>query len=487
MKQIQLAFAGVVALALSAQAGTSPWWSEDFSSYADISALTNQVAGLRTSPDNWTTSEGDQSEIVPGAYSNEYASAYYATAGVDLEDVLKLDTEGNDLVFVPRAPEGDTSRKVVVDADIFFVGSDSAPTGFDDNNDVQFALYLKTPSPDEEEEGVGNVLCAYVYDEEAESGAWTELPGAAIDNCTWHHVQVTIDYGATFRTLKVYIDGVDCSGDNVHIAHNRSSASGLTSVSFRGTGVIDNFVGQYVLPAPTYTFRADFFVDGELVEEFTSDEEEVGKAAQLWLPMEENGVALAKVVLKDLSGEGSDTVYEFSYDEATDEWSVSPADEGVVEIFAEDGYVFFNAPTDSAPLESELDTFTLLEVYYGESVEPPPADDHVGATAENGIVILDASDEAAAGQGLEFTSIAVDGETATVEFDAAVFIPDGAETTISLPILSAESLEGPWTPVSATVTVTGEGGTAVVNLPADAPALFFKGFTDAEGVVDPAE
>ena len=136
MKQIQLAFAGVVALALSAQAGTSPWWSEDFSSYVDISALTNQVVGVRTAPDDWTTSEGDQSEIVVGAYSNEYASAYYASGDVDLTDVLKLNTEGNDLVFVPRVADGETSSKIVVDADIFFVGSDSAPTGFDDNGDV---------------------------------------------------------------------------------------------------------------------------------------------------------------------------------------------------------------------------------------------------------------------------------------------------------------------------------------------------------------
>lgn len=487
MKQIQLAFAGVVALALSAQAGTSPWWSEDFSSYVDISALTNQVVGVRTAPDDWTTSEGDQSEIVVGAYSNEYASAYYASGDVDLTDVLKLNTEGNDLVFVPRVADGETSSKIVVDADIFFVGSDSAPTGFDDNGDVQFALYLKTPAADDEESEESNVLCAYVYDAEAESGAWTELPGAAIDNYTWHHVQVAIDYAATYKTLKIYVDGVDYSGDNVQIANNRTSASGLTSVSFRGTGAIDNFVGQYEQEAPTYTFEAALFVDGESVESGLSDEVQVGTPAQFWVPLDNEGVKLAKVVVKDLSGEGSDTVYEFSYDEATDEWSVSPESD-VVELYGEDGFAFVSAPTDSAPGESEIDTFTLIEVYYGESVEPPPPDDdHVGATAENGIVILDSSDEAAAGQTLEFTSIEIDGATATVGFDAAVYIPDGAETTITLPLLSAQSLDGPWVPVTATVTVTEEGGTAVVNLPENVPALFFKGFTNAEGVIDAAE
>ena len=63
MKHISLAFAGVVAgsMALSAQAGTTEWWAESFTStdyeYGIIS-LTNELTYTKGT---WTMLEGDGS------------------------------------------------------------------------------------------------------------------------------------------------------------------------------------------------------------------------------------------------------------------------------------------------------------------------------------------------------------------------------------------------------------------------------------------
>ena len=137
MKHLNLAFAGVVAgsLALSAQAGVSTWWSEDFSDYSlDINAMTNAFT-----KGTWTMAAGDGSTL-KASYSNQVECLGGLSAAP--ENVLALSTEGKDLIFAPTNATA-VSSVTVVDADVFFVGSESAPSFTD--TDIQFAMFLQVP------------------------------------------------------------------------------------------------------------------------------------------------------------------------------------------------------------------------------------------------------------------------------------------------------------------------------------------------------
>ena len=93
-------------------ASTNQWWSFDFDAVPSITALTNaefSSIGL------WSTADGDESSI--------------ATIPEHATTALKLDTQGNNLTWKPNTAS--TSTVVLVDADIYLVGSDTAPTCFD--------------------------------------------------------------------------------------------------------------------------------------------------------------------------------------------------------------------------------------------------------------------------------------------------------------------------------------------------------------------
>ena len=107
-----------------------------------------------------------------------------------------------------------------------------------------------------------------------------------------------------------------------------------------------------------------------------------------------------------------------------------------------------------------------------------------GAKALNGVVIM-AGDEPlnTSGKNLKFTAISVSGNTVSFEFEAAVFIPDGASTSINLPVLyktdlAAENYSA--TMITAALSVTAKGGTGTITLPDgfESTKLFLFGFTD---------
>lgn len=370
MKRMHLALAALAtgAFALSAQAGETAWWTESFShlDYADgFDSLTNAAAS-----GTWSIGEGnDGTALYVGAYSNETVDA---SCGV-IEDVLVLSTGGEDLEFDPVAPDpGDVTSEVLVDADIFFVGSDSAPTGFDSNSDVQFAIYLSAPDAENTE---SNKLCAYVFDDTANEGAWVELDDTAgIEEKTWHHVQVALDYSGTDKMLNIFVDGT--SVGTFKVANNSNQPTTVNSVSFRGTGAIDNFTGKFVAAAPTHTFEAGVFVDGTAVANndfILSDEGQAGTPIEFEVPTDYEGTALTKVVVTNLST-GTATTYTFTTGAV---WTVSP-DDGVVDVStAGEGAILVTAATDGAATDGDPAVYTLIEVYYGEESTPPepPADD----------------------------------------------------------------------------------------------------------------
>lgn len=366
MKHLNLAFAGVVAgsLALSAQAGVSTWWSESFTSTeftAGIHSLTNTTTYTKGT---WTMAEGDTSSLFTGAYSNEVASAY-----TNPNDVLVLSTEGNELTFAPTNATA-VSSVTVVDADVFFVGSESAPSFTDTDNPngqpaIQFAMYLQVP-----EDGGDNAVMVYVRDQG--NAGWVALDGTStIADKTWHHVQVKIDYSVgTGRSVNVIIDGSDKTPQGgLVIANGATSATGLTSVSFRGTGAVDNFAGGWetVDPLPLHTFTASAYVDGVLdqtVEIAAAEGIQAGTGAEFFVTRTVGTKTIAKIVVKGFEG-ASDTEYTVT-DDGTD-FTVTPSG---LTYLADVSEISITVPTDDAATTGAAQTYPALEVWYATPAPP---------------------------------------------------------------------------------------------------------------------
>ena len=358
MKHLNLAFAGVVAgsLALSAQAGVSTWWSESFSStdYADIHAMTNSYT-----KGTWTMAEGDTSSLFVGAYSNEVASAY-----TNPNDVLVLNTEGNELTFAPTNATA-VSGVTVVDADVFFVGSESPPSFKDTDTDIQFAMYLQVP-----EDGGANAVMVYVRDQG--NAGWVALDGTStIADKTWHHVQVKINYADdNGRKVSVFIGGEEKTpSGGLTIANGSTTASRLTSVSFRGTGAVDNFAGGWetVDPLPHHTFTASAFVDGVLdptVEIGAVSDTQAGTGAEFFVNRTVETKTIAKIVVKGFEG-ASDTEYTVT-DDGTD-FTVTPSG---LTYLADVSEISITVPTDNAATTGAAKTYPALEVWYATPAPP---------------------------------------------------------------------------------------------------------------------
>ena len=255
------AFAVAAAVGLTSQvfgATTNQWWSENFDSVADIAALTNTTY---SAVGQWSTAEGDESSIDTGT--------------------LKLDTQGNNLTWTPTAPS--TSTVVLVDAAIYLVGSDSEPTGFDPSEDVQTAVFLKNYVDETSNVTTSSVLCAYVEDA-LNDNVWVELEGVAMTDTNWYDLRIEVDYSAT-PVARYYVGGVllDAKGEaattEFPIANNSLFLSEanqkVSSVSFRGTGAVDNFVGSQVLPDAALLLTFDVSI-------FTNNVEHLGAPKAAW-------------------------------------------------------------------------------------------------------------------------------------------------------------------------------------------------------------
>ncbi len=248
------ALALAVAVGMSSQvmaAETNTWWSFDFDGLDSTTTLTNEAySGIG----QWSTVAGDESSI--------------ATNPADSTVCLKLDTQGNNLTWTPTAAS--TSVVVLVDADIYLVGSDSAPTGFDDSGSpVQTAVYLKNYL-NSENVTTSSVLCAYVEDGES-ANKWIELQGVSMVDTNWYSLRIEVDYSGTYPAAKFIVNGTvleDASSESSFGIANYTDFSTtelkkVNSVSFRGTGAVDNFVGSQVVAdtAAVLTFAVSTFTD----------------------------------------------------------------------------------------------------------------------------------------------------------------------------------------------------------------------------------
>ena len=268
MKKAQL-FAGFAlfgALAMSASAAETAWWSVDFAGKT-IEQITNAADPAYATGQFARDAEADQSAIVVWDKEDTKVGT----------EVLKLDTQGTDLSWTPVAASG-TYNTVYIDSDIYFVGSDTEPSAaqFDSKEaPVQTAIFLKNTTDDQ-----GNVtastLCAYTFDAATSANVWCELPNAGIADNSWAHIRVTVDYSGGYPTFSVFVNNVlqgDANGTTSFTVANAQSFKGssnrkLNSVAFRGTGAVDNFAGSFEdKQAVTYTLANTVYFDGAVTEE----------------------------------------------------------------------------------------------------------------------------------------------------------------------------------------------------------------------------
>lgn len=210
-----IAVAAIAAMTSVMAAVATPWWTIDFDSYTEGA----KVSASTETQGTWTQQEDDLSVVTSQS--------------------LSLNTQGEDLLWTPNAP-AESYDSVILDADVKFVASDVEPTP---DNSMQTAIYLKATDD-------GDVLC--VYQNTADGAAWEAKDAFTIADGDTKHVTITIDYSdeTPMVTLTIGDTSVEYPVANV--------ADKVSSVAFRGTGVVDNFKAQ---TSVNVTYVAD--VDGQ--------------------------------------------------------------------------------------------------------------------------------------------------------------------------------------------------------------------------------
>ena len=313
MKALRCAALALAIVGLSAQGAesTNDWWEVKFTSPTPVApegeedwpqgyggvnlpvdegtlgALTNNFfqngAQQPYLAGHWTMIDGDESYI-----TNSFNATNTWTA-FGFDECIKLDTQGNDLTWTVETNElnnhiMEEGRKALVDADLYLVGSDSEPTEFD-TGDVQTAIYLKNETDDGEGgtgETTNSVLCVYVYDENAENNYWQELDGVELEDNAWARVQVLVDHSDDASkppTVQVFVNGTQMHSrngtDTFWTAANgptSQDAKRVSSVAFRGTGAVDNFVGRTLKEESAFLdFTAEVYMNNVLVPADSSD------------------------------------------------------------------------------------------------------------------------------------------------------------------------------------------------------------------------
>lgn len=290
-----LALLALAGLGLSASGGvtTNDWWDVTFESdtfqegfsgliSGELGPLTNDASKAQViqpyATGVWTALDGDESYV-----TNSLATNWVNGAMTEVSNTtyIKLDTQGNDLKWAVADNNAMADGlKALVDADLYLVGSDSPPDASDfDPSDapdrVQTAVYLKNEIEEDSGETTNSVLCVYVYNGTTEANEWQELDGVELKDNAWAHVQVLVDHSedaTTLPTVMVFVNGTPMharNGDATSWTAANGSASQtagrVSSVSFRGTGAVDNFVGQTILDDPDkFDFTAEVFMNGTL-------------------------------------------------------------------------------------------------------------------------------------------------------------------------------------------------------------------------------
>ena len=220
-----LASASALAICLSSSLGatkTNDWFEVGFGTgYTANVLVTNNTASGENGA--WTGSGGDASTVTNMAVKGQ---------------VARLDTQGGQLTWTPASQTG---NRVLLDTAVYLVGSDDEP-GISDGN-VQTEVYLSTA-------GTTTNLQAHVGNGSGGS-VWVALSSAnvTITDKSWVQLRIEINYDATPNQVSFYVNGYRmASGDDNFwpVMPSGAAATTVNSVSFKGTGYIDNFVGKTV-------------------------------------------------------------------------------------------------------------------------------------------------------------------------------------------------------------------------------------------------
>ena len=215
--------AALVASSSAFAAEETPWWSMNFDglTVAEGSSLTNTLNDAYGISQNgwWTTEEGDLT-----TFEN---------------DKLKLNTQGTDLTWTPNA-DNDTTAITYIDADVTFVGSDAAPTVSE--TDIHTAVYLKNIVDDTTGEVTNSVLCAWGRTGQ-DAASWVELTGVALEDGETYSLRIMLNG----EDLSFFINDTQMTtlaGATAILSAKDGSEGAVDSVSFRGTGYVDNFAAS---------------------------------------------------------------------------------------------------------------------------------------------------------------------------------------------------------------------------------------------------
>lgn len=202
--------------------------------FEDVVGVVDYEQGLfgpQTGGTDWTADANDKSELVTGfvtAFGPMPDCGGYANEERGM--LLDLDTDGNDLTFAAASTELAT---VYVDTMLRVIGSADAPEITDGT--VQTAVYLDTDD--------GNL---YGYGTVGGVNAWVKLDDVSVEDEEWICLRIEIDYKTGFGVqtpyATVYVND-EPAGDAYVVANRLASFAkrSISSVSFRGTGMVDNF------------------------------------------------------------------------------------------------------------------------------------------------------------------------------------------------------------------------------------------------------
>lgn len=404
MKTLQMTASAVAlgALALSAGADTTAaWWSLDFN---DITT-------------SWTDNEWEISGVGSFNRSSEEDVSAVTSRYKDEEldsAALELNTNGGDLVFAP-GQRPDAGEGVVVDADVFFIASEQDPTITEvTGKPVQAALYLYASDNGDTPE-----FRAYSYGDLGNE--WVPLSDFPVteDNLStgiWRHVQIT--YAGGYVTYKIGAQGADLSsvsGEKISRANSNVTGS-FHEVVFKGTGLVDNFVGQSLtVETISYEYVASVVGGTATGLELAGVE---GSTASFYIPLlndDENMLTRIEV----LGTDGTTVVRTVDVAVVIDD-SDPESDPVATGTFTTNGVVIASNVADGDTFGVDVSEFiasgapnktqfTVLKLYYGSS--EPPAEEEWGDDPAADQTKLDT--ELASG----FTAISEGGEN-PVEFDA---------------------------------------------------------------------
>lgn len=419
----------------------------------------------------WAVQNEDQSEVIYAPLSSQDA-----VDGYTANKHLKLNTEGNELVWNPGTVN---EPKSIIEMKVRLVASDTAPAISAEDTTVHAAVYLQVSEPvDANNDGL------YAYT----ASGWSKLDApfnAQLATGSMVALRVLMDYEAQTATYEgcvltdaendvpVYVNLGTKNMANPTTAQNRT----LASVGFKGTGGIDDlFVTEIEETATTATITTkvwDTVIQGPSQQREITGTIDTIEAGSTYYSSVDFDSSFPDLVVK--------TVQLFEATFTTN--SIEPL--AITTNWTERGWT--TAPTiDSSTGGFSVTmanyTFVAEHIYEIRIVvgEESSAPTYTGPKS-NGIQILAAADEdayeTATGNTfvpLAFTSISVNGNVVTAAFNATV-VNEGNETSATFVVVYKNALDGAEQTANGTVTLTNGGGTVVVELP-EGSAHFLTGF-----------